>query len=107
MDVDCVIKDNLASDLVDVIMNFANAMFGYGWLMVILFVPSIVAAAENPLSHSLDWAILFLMAMPYTIGGSIAAWIVYSRWRGNKKRNRPGRRGYLLRLIETPKEGGR
>jgi len=88
-------------------MNFAAAMFGYGWLIVLFLVPKAVAAADDPLSHSLHWAILFLMAMPYTIGGSIASWIIYSRWRGNKKRNHPRRRGNLLSLIETPKEGGR
>ncbi len=88
-------------------MNFAAAMFGYGWLVVLFLVPRITVAAEDPLSHSLHWVILFLMAMPYTIVGSIAGWIIYSRWRGNKKRNHPGRRGCLLRLVETPKEGGR
>jgi hypothetical protein len=88
-------------------MNFAAAMFGYGWLVIFFLVPRIAVAAEDPLFHSLHWAILFLMAMPYTIGGSIAGWIIYSRWRGNKKRNHPGRRDYRLRLIETPKERGR
>ncbi len=76
-------------------------------MMLFLLAPKAAAAADDPLSHSLHWAILFLMAMPYTIGGSIAGWIIYSRWRGNKKRNHPARRGYRLSLIETPKEGGR
>ena len=88
-------------------MNFAAAMFGYGWLVIFFLVPRIAVAAEDPLFHSLHWAILFLMAMPYTIGGSIAGRIICSRWRENKKRNHPGRRDYLLRLIETPKECGR
>ncbi len=88
-------------------MNFAAIMFAYGWLVVLFLVPRIAAAAGDPLSHSLHWAILFLMAMPYTIVGSIAGWIIYSRWHGNKKRNPPGRRDYLLHRIETPKEGGR
>ncbi len=86
-------------------MNFAAAIFSYGWLVVLFLVPRIAVAAEDPLFHSLHWAILFLMAMPYTIVGSIAGGIICSRWRENKKRNHPGRRDYRLRLIETPKEG--
>ena len=112
-------------------------------MMLFLLVPKAAAAADDPPSHSLHWAILFLLAMPYTVGGSIAAWIVYSHWRGDKGRDRLCKRGSFLprtthrrvrergevrpglparevsqshglipvvrglRLIETPKEGGR
>jgi len=76
-------------------------------IMTLFLVPRAVGAADDSVSHSLHWAILFLMAMPYTIGGSIVAWIVYYRWRGNKRRDRRRRRASFLRLIETPKESGR
>ena len=121
----------------------ATKLSSHCLMMWFFLVPKAAAAADDPLSHSLHWAILFLLAMPYTIGGSIAAWIVYSHWRGDKRRNRLRKRGSFLprttqrrareratartelparevaqsdglipvvrglRLIETPKEGGR
>jgi hypothetical protein len=88
-------------------MMIASKLSNHCLMNLIFLVPKAAAAADDPLSHSLHWAILFLLAMPYTIGGSIAAWIVYSHWRGNKKRDRLRKRSSLLRLIETPKEGGR
>ena len=35
-------------------------------------------------SHRTDWALLFLMAMPFTIVGSIGGWLVY-RYKHRRK----------------------
>ncbi len=80
---------------------------GHGLIMLYLLLPRVAAVADDPINHSLHWAVLFLMAMPYTIVGSIVAWIAYSCWRGNQKRDQLRKQGSLLHLIETPKEGGR
>ncbi len=80
---------------------------GHGLIMSFLLLPRVAAAAEDPITHSLHWAVLFLMAMPYTIAGSIVAGIAYSCWRGNKRRDQLRKQGSFLRLIEKPKEGGR
>jgi len=79
----------------------------YGLIISFLLLPRSAAAADDPITHSLYWAVLFLMAMPYTIVGSIVAWIAYSCWRGNKRRDQLRKQNSYLRLIETPKEGGR
>ena len=91
-----VLWDGLASEMIDGSMMNASKLSSHCLMMTIFLVPRAVGAADDSVSHSLDWAILFLMAMPYTIGGSILAWIVYYRWRGNRRRERRRRRASFL-----------
>ncbi|NIO10548.1 MAG: hypothetical protein GTO40_22085 [Deltaproteobacteria bacterium] len=72
-----------------------------------LLIPAVAAAVENPMSHSLNWAVLFLIAMPYTIVASVIGWIIYLTWKGNQKRDKVRKHSPIMRLIVTPKEGGR
>ncbi len=65
-------------------MKFASVLFA-GWLPTGLLLYPGVAVAEEPMMSVMNWAILFLIAMPYTIGGSIGAWIVYSHLRVVKR----------------------
>ena len=43
-------------------------------------------SAHDPMTRGFKWSILFMMATPYTIFGSVAGWIFYRYHR------RPGRR---------------
>jgi hypothetical protein len=45
-------------------------------------------AADDLVISGLNWSILFMMAIPYAVGGSIAAWIVSSHERVAGKENR-------------------
>ncbi len=35
------------------------------------------SSADHPFSRGIYWGILFLMAMPFTIVGSIGGWLIY------------------------------
>ena len=61
-----------------------------------LFFPAIVLAcavcvsgggANDPLNDAFNWSVLFLMATPYTVVGSVAGWLVYTHWRAAAKKN--------------------
>jgi len=40
----------------------------------------------DPTARGFYWGILFLMAMPFAVAGSIGAWLVYRYWRANAGR---------------------
>jgi len=80
-------------------MNFASVLFT-GYLAVGFVLYPSIAIAEEPLTRAMNWTVLFFMAMPYTIGGSIGAWIVYTHWRTAKKRGELQRREPILRLVK-------
>ena len=42
--------------------------------------------AGDPTARGFYWGILFLMAMPFTVAGSIGAWLVYRYWRASAGR---------------------
>jgi hypothetical protein len=64
--------------------------------------------ADDPLTDAFNWSVLFLMAMPYTVVGSIAAWLFYARWRASaKKRDGQGNKAAYLRLAWIHKESER
>ncbi|MBI4537372.1 MAG: hypothetical protein HY712_05390 [candidate division NC10 bacterium] len=37
----------------------------------------------DPTARGFYWGILFLMAMPFAVAGSIGAWLVYRYWRAS------------------------
>ncbi len=45
-------------------------------------------AADDSITRAYNWGVLFLMAMPYVVAGSIAGWIVYSYRRAREKTGR-------------------
>ena len=65
----------------------------FGLIGVGILVPAIVEAcavcgtgpgiAGDPTARGFYWGILFLMAMPFAVAGSIGAWLVYRYWRAN------------------------
>jgi nicotinamide riboside transporter PnuC len=55
-------------------------------------IPSIVNAcsvcltgANDPTADAFNWSVIFLMAMPYTVVGSIAGWLFFSYRRSAAK----------------------
>jgi hypothetical protein len=51
---------------------------------------------DDPVQRAFSWSILFMMAAPYTIAGSIAAWLFFTY------RRAPGRpRGRIIDLVRT------
>ena len=59
------------------------------------------AGPNDPLTDAFSWSIIFLMAMPYTIVGSVAGWLFYNHRRASAKK------AARLRLAWIHKESGR
>lgn len=76
-------------------------VFKFGLIGVALLAPAAAEAcavcgtgpgvAGDPTARGFYWGILFLMAMPFAIVGSIGAWLAYRHWRARAARWRaPG-----------------
>ena len=66
------------------------------------------AAANDPVADAFNWSVLFLMAAPYTIVGSIGGWLAYTHWRAAARSNGgPNREAPVARLAWIDKEIGR
>jgi hypothetical protein len=85
------------------------------WVLV-LIVPAIASACSvclggaegnDPLTDAFNWSVLFLMAMPYAVVGSIGGWIFYSYRSAARKRSLPKKKGPVLRLAWNHKGSGR
>ena len=42
--------------------------------------------AGDPLARGFYWGVLFLMAMPFAIGGGFGGWLLYAYWRARRGR---------------------
>ena len=61
----------------------------------------LTGAGNDPVQDAFNWSVLFLMAAPYTIAGSIAAWLVYLHRRSLPRKHGPGFRwGGLQKGVE-------
>ena len=58
----------------------------------------------DPTARGFYWGILFLMAMPFAVAGSIGAWLVYRYWRADAGRCE---KALGARFAWTHKENGR
>ncbi len=66
------------------------------------------AAANDPVADAFNWSVLFLMAAPYTIVGSVGGWLAYTHWRAAARKNGgPGEDAPVARLAWIDKESGR
>ena len=63
--------------------------------------------ADDPLTDAFNWSVLFLMATPYTVVGSIVGWLFYAHWRAAKKDGRLRKKAPVLRLAWIHKESGK
>ena len=60
-----------------------------------------------PLTDAFNWSVIFLMAMPYTVLGSIGAFLFYHYRRSAKKASEPNERTMIAPLTWIHKESGR
>ena len=65
------------------------------------------AAQNDPVANAFNWSILFLMAMPYAVLGSIGGWLFYAYKCAARKSEGVGKRAPFLSLAWTHKESGR
>jgi len=89
-------------------------VFGLGLIGAALLIPAAAEAcavcgtgpgvAGDPTARGFYWGILFLMAMPFAVAGSIGAWLAYRHWRASAD---PGGRLIGRMLAWTHKESGR
>lgn len=79
-------------------------------ILVLLAVPAPLLACavcltggpNDPVQDAFNWSVLFLMAAPYTIAGSIAGWLVYSHRRSLPRTHNPVFRfGWLQKGVEN------
>ena len=68
-----------------VISVLASALFFPA--MVLACAVCVSGAADDPLTDAFNWSVLFLMATPYTVVGSVAGWLVYTHRRAAAKKN--------------------
>ena len=89
-----------------VISVSASALFFPG--MALACAVCVSGAADDPLTDAFNWSVLFLMAMPYTVVGSVAGWLAYTHWRAAAKKDGGAKKkAPVLRLAWIHKENGR
>ena len=81
---------------------------------VLIYVPAIANACAvcwagdgGPTADGFNWSVLFLMAAPYTVVGSIAGWFFYTYRRSAAKREKNEAVQPLVHLSWNPEESGR
>jgi hypothetical protein len=62
---------------------------------------------DDPLTDAFNWSVLFLMAMPYAVVGSIGGWLFYTYRREAKRRSGPRKKAPILHLAWIHRESGK
>ena len=65
------------------------------------------AGDGGPIEEAFNWSVLFLMATPYAVVGSIAGWLFCTHRRSAAKRERNAATQPLGHLALNPEESGR
>ena len=65
------------------------------------------AGDGGPIEEAFNWSVLFLMATPYAVVGSIAGWLFYTHRRSVAERERNAATQPLGHLALNPEENGR
>jgi len=66
-----------------------------------------VTGDNDPTSNAFNWSVLFLMATPYTVVGSIAGWLFYKHRRAAAKPTEEAASQPALHLNWNEEESGR
>lgn len=66
-----------------------------------------VNGAGDPTADAFNWSVLFLMATPYTVVGSIAGWLFYKHRCADAKPNQDAGREPVIDLAWNEKESAR
>jgi heme/copper-type cytochrome/quinol oxidase subunit 2 len=67
----------------------------------------VTGAANDPTAEAFNWSVLFMMATPYLVAGSIVGWLVYAYRRAAAKRDRAEGQQPKVHLVWNQKESGR
>ncbi|MGH7827118.1 MAG: hypothetical protein ACREQ7_18330 [Candidatus Binatia bacterium] len=67
----------------------------------------VTGSANDPSAGAYNWSVLFLMAAPYLVAGSVAGWLVYSYRRAAAKREEIDGAAGVDHLAWNQKESGR
>jgi hypothetical protein len=62
---------------------------------------------SGPIADAYNWSVLFLMATPYTVIGSLGGWFVYKYRRAAKQQRSEAEQPPLAQLTLDYKENGR
>ena len=80
----------------------------------LIYVPAIASACAvcwagdtGPTADAFNWSVLFLMAAPYTVVGSIAGWLFFTYRRSAVKRKKSEAVQPLIHLTWNSEESGR
>lgn len=80
----------------------------------LIYVPAIANACAvcwggdtGPTADAFNWSVLFLMATPYTVVGSIAGWLFFTYRRSAVKRKKSEAVQPLVHLTWNSEESGR
>ena len=80
----------------------------------LIYIPAIANACAvcwggdgGPAQDAFNWSVLFLMAAPYTVVGSVAGWLFYTYRRSAAKREKNEAIQPLVHLALNPEESGR
>ena len=65
------------------------------------------AGDGGPIEEAFNWSVLFLMATPYAVVGSIAGWLFYTYRRSAVKREKSEALQLRVHLGLNPEESGR
>ena len=83
-------------------------------VLALILVPALAGACSvcvtgdnDPTSNAFNWSVLFLMATPYTVVGSIAGWLFYKYRRAAAKPTEETARRPALHLTWNEEESGR
>lgn len=84
------------------------------WVSVVLFPASaracavcVTGAANDPVTDAFNWSVIFLMATPYSVVGSVAGWLIFTHWRAARKRSESSKNLLVDDLAWIQKESGR
>jgi heme/copper-type cytochrome/quinol oxidase subunit 2 len=65
------------------------------------------AGDGGPIEEAFNWSVLFLMATPYAVVGSIAGWLFYTHRRLAARRKKNDATQPRVHLAWNPEESGR
>jgi hypothetical protein len=82
------------------------ALLGHASLAMACSV-CVTGAANDPSAEAFNWSVLFLMAAPYFVAGSIVGWLVYTYRRPGSERERAADQEPRVHLAWNQKESGR
>ena len=94
-----------------IIFGLVSVWTAYFSMPTLAYACSVCWAGDTgPTADAFNWSVIFLMAAPYTVVGSIAGWLFYTHRRSaakqeNKEKNETTEA--LVHLTWNPKESGR